>query len=226
MLSSGTPCGWMNSGTPSSSALAQTGSNFGSENSTPSTTPPIAAPFSPCFFTAVSSCCTARSGACRVSEAKAAKRSGFEAQSSASFSFWIFTICPARSRSWSYQNGLIDSTSMSTACAVHRGEPLVDLDEGFLGAVDRRNLHLRRIGAEQGAGFAEMAVRVHVDGLDPLAADHHRQCLACRLLGVARCGRPQLQKTMPAAAATPAFRKSRRVVMTRSSLAFVFFGAG
>jgi hypothetical protein len=43
--------------------------------------------FRPCFFTAVSSSCTARSGACRVSEAKAAKRSDLEAQSSANFSF-------------------------------------------------------------------------------------------------------------------------------------------
>jgi hypothetical protein len=40
-----------------------------------------------------------------------------EAQSSASFSFCSFTIWPARSRSLPYQNGLIDSTSMSTACA-------------------------------------------------------------------------------------------------------------
>src|SRR6476660_4120368 len=52
--------------------------NFGSENSTPLTTSLIAAPFKPCFFTAVSSSCTARSGACRVREAKPANRSGFD----------------------------------------------------------------------------------------------------------------------------------------------------
>src|SRR5882757_2401697 len=115
--SSGTPCGWMKSGTPSSSALAQTGWSLGSENSMPATWPPIAAPFRPCFLTAVSSSMTARSGACRVSEAKAANRSGLDAQSSASFSFWILTIWPASSRSLPYQKGLIDSTSMSTACA-------------------------------------------------------------------------------------------------------------
>jgi hypothetical protein len=38
-------------------------------------------------------------GACRVSEAKAAKRSGFEAQSSASSSFCSLTIWLASSRS-------------------------------------------------------------------------------------------------------------------------------
>src|SRR5579883_709605 len=116
LFSSTTPCGWMNSGTPSSSALAHTGWNFGSENSRPFTAPPTAAPLRPCFFTAVSSSCTARSGACRVSEAKAANRSGLLAHNSASFSFWILTILAARSRSRPYQKGLIDSTSMSTAC--------------------------------------------------------------------------------------------------------------
>ena len=52
-----------------------------------------------------------------VSEAKAAKRSGLAAQSSASFSFCSLTIWPASSRSRRYQKGLIDSTSMSMACA-------------------------------------------------------------------------------------------------------------
>ena len=41
----------------------------------------------PCRLTAVSSSRTASSGACNVSEAKAAKRSAWAAQSSASFSF-------------------------------------------------------------------------------------------------------------------------------------------
>ena len=128
----------MNNTAPSSSALAQTGWNFGSENSSPATLPPIAAPRSPCFFIAVSSCCTARSGNCRASEAKAAKRSGFEAQSSASLSFCTLTISAARSRSLRYQNGLIDSTSMSTAMRVHRLEALIERDEGL-----RRPLHRR-----------------------------------------------------------------------------------
>src|SRR5690349_20715986 len=71
----------------------------------------------PCFLTAVSSCWTARSGYCKASEAKAAKRPGCEAHSCASFSFCSSTIFAARSRSARYQNGLIYSTSMSTAIA-------------------------------------------------------------------------------------------------------------
>ena len=58
-----------------------------------------------------------KDGACKVSEAKAAKRSGFDAHNSASFSFWIFTTAAASSRSRPYQNGLIDSTSISIAIA-------------------------------------------------------------------------------------------------------------
>src|SRR5262249_32445274 len=69
----------MNSTALSSSAFAHTGWNLGSEKSSPNTLPPIAAPRRPCFFIAVSSCCTAGSGYCRASEAKAAKRSGREA---------------------------------------------------------------------------------------------------------------------------------------------------
>src|ERR1700744_2684420 len=38
----------------------------------------------------------------------------------------------------------------------------------------------------------------------------------------AACCSPQLQNTMPAAAPTPVFRKSRRVVMTLSSQGFYF----
>jgi len=38
--------------------------------------------------------------------------------------------------------------------------------------VDRRKLERGGIGAEQRAGFAEVAMGVHVDGFDPLAARH------------------------------------------------------
>ena len=54
---------------------------------------------------------------------------------------------------------------------IHRGEPLVDLDEGLGRAVDRRKLRRGGIGAEQRAGFAEVAMGMHVDGFDPLAVD-------------------------------------------------------
>ena len=41
---------------------------------------------------------------------------------------------------------------------IHGSEPLVDLDKRLLGAIDRRQLVPGGVGAEQGAGFAEMAV--------------------------------------------------------------------
>ena len=168
---SGTPCGWMNNGTPSSSALAHTGWNLGSENSTPATAPPIAAPFNPCFFTAVSSSCTARSGACRVSEAKAAKRSGLEAQSSASFSFCSLTIWPGELAVAAVPEGVYGQHLHVDGLPIHRLQPLVDLDEGLGRAVDRRQLHRGGVGAQQRAGLAEVAMGMHVDGLDLPAVD-------------------------------------------------------
>jgi len=112
-----------------------------------------------------------------VSEAKAANRSGLEAQSSVSFSFCSFTICPARSRSLPYQKGLIDSTSMSTGLRSMAGEPLVDLDEGLGCDVGpRASVDERGRGGSAGAlqcdGFAELAMGVHVDRFDPFATDH------------------------------------------------------
>src|SRR5215467_5207815 len=123
----------MNSTAPSSSAFAHTGWNLGSENSSPSTLPPIAAPRRPCFFTAVSSCRTARSGYCSASEANAAKRSGREA--------------------------------------------LLDDDEMLLGTFYARH-HAACLVPHQSERLVEVAVRVHIDGLDPLAVDSHGQTLA------------------------------------------------
>src|SRR4029077_16175016 len=59
-FSSAVPCGWMNTGTPSCSALAQKGWNLGSEISWPSTLPPMAAPRRLYFFTPSSSWAAAR----------------------------------------------------------------------------------------------------------------------------------------------------------------------
>src|SRR5216683_2196010 len=215
LLASGTPCGWMNSGTPSSSALAHTGWNLGSENSMPATWPPIAAPFRPCFLTAVSSSWTARSGACRVSEAKAAKRSGLEAQSSASFSFWIFTIWVARSRSLPYQKGLIDSTSMSTACA--------SIAFNRLSISMKASWASRTGGSWSDAASApksapasrkwQCAWTSMVLTFLPLTAMGRVRMPAC---ACARSTRPQLQKTIPVAAAVPPLRKFRRVVIAAS----------
>src|SRR2546426_2985466 len=97
----------MKTTTPSCSALAQNGWNFGSLISAPLTLPPIPAPRSPYFFTPSSSCSAARSGYCSATVAKATKRSGFAAHASASFSFWILMIWRARSRSAVYQFGLM-----------------------------------------------------------------------------------------------------------------------
>ena len=77
----------------------------------------MAAPRRLYFFTAVSSCCTARSGCWSASEAKATKRSGCAAHSSASFSFCSCTTLAARSRSSLYQVGLIESASISMPCS-------------------------------------------------------------------------------------------------------------
>ena len=66
----------MKTSTPSCSALAQNGWNFGSLISSPLTLPPMAAPRSPNFFTPSSSCSAARSGCCSATVAKATNRSG------------------------------------------------------------------------------------------------------------------------------------------------------
>src|SRR6516165_2654598 len=58
---------------------------------------------------------------------------------------------------------------------------------------------------------------MHVNGLDSLAVDHHRQALAAALLSHAASRSPQLQKTMPVAAPAP-LRKSLRVFMSGSRL--------
>ena len=216
LATSGTPCGWINNGTPSSSALAHTGWNLGSENSTPATAPPIAAPFNPCFFTAVSSSCTARSGACKVSEAKAAKRSGLAAQSSASFSFCSLTIWPASSRSRPYQKGFMDSTSMSTAC------PSI--------AFSRLSISMKASAAPLTGGSCTAAASAPSNA--PASRKWQWACTSMVLTflpltatgrvrdepcACALSSRPQLQKTIPVAAAVPPLRKFRRVVMRRPS---------
>ena len=69
-------------------------------------------------------------------------------------------------------------------------------------------------------------MRMHVDGLDLLAVDGDGQG-ADEPCACARSSRPQLQKTIPVAAAVPPLRKFRRVVMGRPSedWAGVFAGA-
>ncbi len=94
----------------------------------PSTLPPIAAPRMPGLRIASSSCFTARSGNGIVSEAKAPKRSGLAAQSSARCSFCSATMRAPVSRSVPYQNGLIDRISMSIPISsIERSRPSTPL---------------------------------------------------------------------------------------------------
>src|SRR5215831_18899371 len=72
--------------TSSCSALAQKGWNFGSDNSSPLTLPPISAPRNPSCLAAYSSWSAARSECCRATDASPTNRSGCAAQISASLS--------------------------------------------------------------------------------------------------------------------------------------------
>ena len=56
---------------------------------------------------------------------------------------------------------------------VHLLEPLLDRDEHVLGALGHRPRAARRL-ARQGERLVKQAMRVHVDGLDPLAVDGDR----------------------------------------------------
>src|SRR5262245_41242180 len=107
----------MNTTTPSCSALAQNGWNFGSLISSPLTLPPMAAPRRLYFFTPSSSCSAARSGCCSATVAKATKRSGCAAHVSASLALLTAHTCLARSRSALYQFGLMLSASTSMPCS-------------------------------------------------------------------------------------------------------------
>src|SRR6266849_1162271 len=68
---------------------------------------------------------------------------------------------------------------------VHALEALLDDDEVLLRALDLRQ-HARRLLARQRDGLVEVAMRVHVDGLDALALDRHRQPLGAALLAARR----------------------------------------
>src|SRR5438128_255730 len=107
----------MKTTTPSCSALAQNGWNFGSLISSPATLPPMPAARRPYFLTPSSSCWAARSGCCSATVAKATKRSGCAAHASASFSFCSLMSWLATSRSALYQYGLMLSASTSMPCS-------------------------------------------------------------------------------------------------------------
>src|SRR5262249_30757451 len=63
-------------------------------------------------------------------------------------------------------------------------------DVDLVRAVDRRRLKGLSLGPEQCACFADVAVRMDVDGLHPLAVDGNRQRTRPGLLGVRRLQQP------------------------------------
>src|SRR6266446_2241471 len=174
----------MKTSTPSCSALAQNGWNFGSLSSSPLTLPPMAAPRSPYFFTPSSSCWAARSGYCSATEANATKRSGLAAQAAASFSFWILMSWLARSRSALYQYALMLSASTSIPCssmARIRSDACVAMSR-IGGNVDPGVASFIPMGHR----LRHLAVGVNVHHLHAPAAHHH--LAAARLRPRGRCG--------------------------------------
>jgi len=85
------------------------------------------------------------------------------------------------------QNALHEAVDLRLPCLfgvslnrIHRLEALLDDDEVFLGALDRRS-YLVGCVAHQVDGFVKIAVRMDVDGEDTLAADLDRQARRPRL---------------------------------------------
>ena len=191
------PCGWMKTTTPSSSALAQNGWNFGSLISSPATLPPMAAPRRPYFLTPSSSCSAARSGCCSATVAKATNRSGLAAHASASFSFWILMICLARSRSVLYQLGLMLSASTSMPCSSMACSRTATCDGHVEVRPQRRPCELQ---VHQRQRLGHRAVGVHVDRLHALAVDDD---LPAPRLGPRRRGRHQVAADEHQAARAP-----------------------
>src|ERR1700722_15201791 len=164
------PRGWMNRGAPSSSALAHTGWNFGSEKSTPFTELPIAAPLSPCFLTATSllhgeiGCLQGKRGKGRETIGVRGAEFGqlFVLEFHDLRGKIAFTVVP---------EGVDRQDLHVDGLRIHRGEPLAEFDKGLLRSGVRAGLKPWPLLTQQRAGFAEITMRVHIDGLDPLAVD-------------------------------------------------------
>src|SRR5262245_34031069 len=91
-------------------------------------------------------------------------------------------MAAAVSRSLRYQNGLIDSTSMSIPIAsMLFSRSSTSMKARLFHNPGRRN-HALCILAHHVHRLTDVAVRVNVDGLDALAADRHRLALARGLL--------------------------------------------
>ena len=222
LLSSGMPCGWMNRGTPSSSALAQTGMEFRVGE--------VHAVHRAADRGALQALLLHRGFELlhgEIGRLQGKRGKGREAIRLRRAEFGELLVLHSDDLRGKIALAVvperIDRQDLHVhGLRVHGGESLTDIEKGLFRAPDRPDLELDAVLAEQRAGFAEMAMRVHVDGLTrlPLTITGNfwrAGCWPCALRG-----RPQPQKTMPVAtAAVPALRKSRRVVMTISSMALV-----
>ena len=180
LASSGVLCGWMKSTAPSSSALAQTGWNFGSEKSSPSTLPPIAAPRRPCFLIAVSSCCTARSGNCKRQVKRRREPIGPRCTELRQLFVLNLDDLGRRVAVLAVPERIDRQHLHVDRHRIHLLETLLDDDEVLGHALDRRQDLVGPI-AHQIDGFMEIAVGMNVDGHDPLAVDLDRQARGLRL---------------------------------------------
>ena len=186
LASSGVLCGWMNSTAPSSSALAQTGWNLGSEKSSPQHAAADGGAAQALFL----------DRGLQLLHGEVGKLQGQRGESPE-------PIRPRRAQL--RQLLVIDLDDRGRRVAVlavperidrqhlhvdrhrvHLLETLLDDDEMLGNALDRRQ-HLVGLVAHQVDGFMKIAVRVNVDGQDALAADLDRQARRLRL----RAGRIQ-----------------------------------
>jgi len=155
------------------SALPRPGKNFGSENASPATLPPIARPFSPCFLTAVSEFLHRQIGRLQRQRGEGGKSGRFCSAELGEFFVLQLDHLAGQFAIALVQFGLIDSTSISTACeSIAASRLSISMTTSsppgpYSAAPGRAACRLR-----------DDAMGVHVDGPDPLARDHDRNLLA------------------------------------------------
>ena len=110
--------------------------------------------------------------------------------------------------------------------SIHRLQPLIDVDDDFIGAVDLRQNGFGAVIAEQRAGFLDQAVGVNVDGLDPLAVDHDRQFLARRCLRMRALQNAAAAKGDAGGGADPCFEEITASCHRRSLPGLLLLDAG
>ena len=210
-------CGCMKSGACSSSALAQKTSYLGKESSSPSTWPPMAAPFSPIFM-ASSSCLAARSGNCRATAPKATNRPAGAACSISTQLLILKVDQPSGQIAIGRVPEGIDADGLDVdAFLVHDLQTPSSitglLSRGATASFERRALE--KIGH-----FGNIDVAVHVHGLDLLACHHHRLVLGhrsgrLRTIAASRPSGPAASGRFPPMRRPSLFRNSLRFFMDR-----------